>query len=375
MTTTYSRKHWWSVFLLICLLVPLGHGQERQQRLDVQKIREIRAKQRRGEALTAEEKAYRKRAVELRRKRIEAYKKAHPPRESTGLVPLNELGKGTYKGSEGGLYPGGGNTPPGPHLKAGLKLAKAIAPLNGAGEPSPEGKIVLLSLGMSNTTQEFRVFKKLADADPEKNPRLVIVDGAQGGQSAEVTADPGVRFWRVIDQRLEAAGVTRKQVQVAWMKQAIQRPSRPFPEEVKVLQGHLLTNVQILADRFPNLKIAYLSSRIYAGYAETPLNPESHSYESGFAVKWLVADQMAGKPELNYDPNKGEVHSPWLAWGPYLWADGTKARSDGLVYLREDLAQDGTHPSRSGREKVAKQLLSFLRADPTARPWFVKKEH
>jgi hypothetical protein len=350
-------------------------GQQRQQRLDVQKIREIRAKQRRGEALTAEEKAYWKRAVELRRKRTEAYKKAHPPRESTGLVPLNELGEGTYKGSEGGLYPGGGNTPPGPHLKAGRKLAKAIAPLNRAGEPSPEGKIVLLSLGMSNTTQEFQVFKKLADADPEKNPRLVIVDGAQGGQSAEVTADPGVRFWRVIDQRLEAAGVTRKQVQVAWMKQAIQRPSASFPKEVKVLQSHLLTNLHILADRFPNLRITYLSNRIYAGYAVTPLNPEPHSYESGFAVKWLIADQMAGRPELNYDPKKGKVNSPWLAWGPYLWADGTKARSDGLVYLREDLAQDGTHPSMSGREKVAKLLLSFLRTDPTARPWFVKRGH
>jgi hypothetical protein len=107
----------------------------------------------------------------------------------------------------------------------------------------------------------------------------------------------------------------------------------------------------------------------------TPLNPEPHSYESGFAVKWLIADQMAGKPELNYDPKKGKVNSPWLAWGPYLWADGTKARSDGLVYLREDLAQDGTHPSMSGREKVAKLLLSFLRTDPTARPWFVKRGH
>ena len=40
------------------------------------------------------------------------YVKNNPPRDSTGLIPLCDLGKGTYKGEEGGLYPGGGNTPP-----------------------------------------------------------------------------------------------------------------------------------------------------------------------------------------------------------------------------------------------------------------------
>ena len=124
-------------------------------------------------------------------------------------------------------------------------------------------------------------------------------------------------------------------------------------------------------DRFPNLKIAYLSSRTYAGYATSPLNPEPHSYESGFAVKWLIADQIAGKPELNYDPAKGPVRAPWCAWGPYVWADGTKSNSDGLDYVRADYEQDGTHPSPSGREKVAGRLLGFLKSDPTARPWFM----
>jgi dipeptidyl aminopeptidase/acylaminoacyl peptidase len=90
-------------------------------------------------------------------------------------------------------------------------------------------------------------------------------------------------------------------------------------------------------------------------------------------VKWLIADQIAGKPELNYDPEKGDVKSPWLIWGPYLWADGLKGRSDGLIYTREDLAEDGMHPSMKGREKVAKQLLTFLKSDPTARIWFVGK--
>ena len=346
---------------------------QKQAEIDMQRLQEIREKQRRGEELTPEEKAYVKRANEDRQKRNEEYKKANPPRETTGLVPLMDLGKETYKGQEGGLYPGGANVPPDDHLKAGLKLAQQIAPLDGEGNPSEDGKIVLLSIGMSNTTQEFQVFKKMADADPEKSAQVVIVDGAQGGQTAKATANAKARFWQVIDQRLAEENVTPKQVQVVWIKQANAGPNRPFPEEVKVLQEHLVTNLHILADRFPNLKITYLSCRIYAGFAETPLNPEPHAYESAFAAKWLIADQIAGKPELNYDPEEGIVRSPWLAWGPYLWSDGVKGRSDGLIYTREDLAEDGTHPAMSGREKVAAQLLSFLKSDPTARLWFTER--
>jgi hypothetical protein len=128
-----------------------------------------------------------------------------------------------------------------------------------------------------------------------------------------------------------------------------------------------------LHDKFPNLRIAYISSRIYGGWAGSPLNPEPWAYEEGFAMKWLIADQIAGKPELNYDPAKGAVRAPWMAWGPYLWADGLKGRKDGqVIWKREDLGPDGTHPSMLGREKVARLLMAFLKNDPTAMPWFSK---
>ena len=65
---------------------------------------------------------------------------------------------------------------------------------------------------MSNTTQEFSVFKPMADADLSKNPSLVIVDGAQGGMSAEKITDPtsltGMQFWNTVNQRLTNAGVS-----------------------------------------------------------------------------------------------------------------------------------------------------------------------
>jgi lysophospholipase L1-like esterase len=62
-----------------------------------------------------------------------------------------------------------------------------------------------------------------------------------------------------------------------------------------------------------------------------------------------------------------------LLWGPYLWADGVNPRqSDKLVYNREDLASDGTHPSQAGRQKVAYVMLEFFKNDPLAKSWFLK---
>jgi len=351
--------------LLAGLLSPAQTERETQDR----RLSEIRAKRTRAEQLTAEELEFLK-TVQARR--AAEFAQGNPPRESTGLIPLTDLSTGAHKGEQGGLYRGGANQAPPAHMKSGVEIAGRIAPLDPQGRKSEEGKIVLVSIGMSNTTQEFQVFQKLAAHDSEVSKKILLVDGAQGGQAADTTANPQAKFWQVVEQRLGTAGATDKQVQVVWLKQAIIAPSQPFPAEARRLSGYLVETLHNLAGRFPNLKIAYLSSRIYGGYALTPLNPEPFAYEDAFAIKWLIADQISEKPELNYHPARGPVRSPWLAWGPYLWADGIKGRKDGLVYLREDLeARDGTHPSMAGREKVAKLLLDFLKTHPTARPWFV----
>ncbi len=302
------------------------------------------------------------------------YARRNPPRDSTGLVPLTDLGKSLYLGQQGGLYPNGENEPPSGHLDAGIAIARGIGPLDGAGNPSAQGNIVLLSVGMSNTSQESQAFEKLFTAETGKNPLVRFVNGSQGGQTAEKIMDPAAPFWNVITQRLAAANATPAQVQVVWLKQANIAPTKPFPQEAKKLESDLVKVLHVMRARYPNLKMVYFSSRIYGGYARSALNPEPHAYESGFAPKWIIASQISGSAELNYDAVRGPVRAPWLAWGPYLWADGVKARKDGLTYLRADLRpDDGTHPSAEGTEKVARQLLQFFKTDRTARLWFTPR--
>ena len=48
-----------------------------------------------------------------------------------------DLGTGTYKGEQGGLYPGGSNTVPPEHLKAASKIAQTVVLLDADGRPSP----------------------------------------------------------------------------------------------------------------------------------------------------------------------------------------------------------------------------------------------
>jgi hypothetical protein len=177
-----------------------------------------------------------------------------------------------------------------------------------------------------------------------------------------------------VDARLAQAGLTPQQVQVIWLKEANAGPTLPFPSDAQQLQGQLDAIANVIKDRYPNTRLCFLSSRIYAGYATTALNPEPWSYQSGFSVKWLIADQIAGKPSLNFNPGAGPVESPWLGWAAYLWADGLTPRSDGLIWQCTNFQSDGTHPSASGAEKVGMLLMKFFSRDGASRPWFVACE-
>ncbi len=304
---------------------------------------------------------------------IFVYINAFGQKTSTGLVPVSDLKTSYYKGFQGGLYPDGSNSRPVDHDSVGMVFSKRILPLDMSGNPDAiHGKIVLLSIGMSNTTQEFSFFKTVADTFKSKNPKLTIVDGAMGGQTAAIISDPSrnSNYWNTVDQKLQAAGVAAKQVLVCWIKEADANPSQPFPLYANVLSNELAAIARILRQRYPNCRLAFLSSRTYGGYATTTLNPEPYAYESGFSVKWLIERQIRGDTSLACTGQNPKA--PWLAWGPYLWADGLNPRSDGMTWGVEDFVEsDRTHPSAAGRRKVALALLEFFKTDATAKPWFL----
>jgi hypothetical protein len=314
------------------------------------------------------------------------------PRQKAGtqvdtfhLTPLTDLGNGPYQGFPGGLYPDGKNERPARHEAAGLALTKQVRPLDADGKPRKDGKIVLLGVGFSNTVQAFNGFMQTAKADKSLNPRVVLVNGAMGGMSARMIQDPddhgrGTKYWAHVDEQLKAAGVTRAQVQVIWLKETNPAPhAGGFPKYIRDLQAELTRIVNLLPKRFPNLKLVYLSSRTYGGWAKAPPgrvggpgNSEPYSYETGFAVKWLIEQQLNGDPALNFDPKQGAVRAPWLSWGPYLWANGSTPRKDGFHFELSDFREnDRMHHSLQGQAKMGRQLLQFFKTDTTTRGWFV----
>lgn len=299
----------------------------------------------------------------------------------TPVVALNDLGTGTYQGEEGGLYPNGSNV--NPQQAGGESQALLIQPLDTNGNPSPTGIIGMISIGESATQQPFSQFIPIANADPSKNPAIVIVNGALGGETAGrlVTTDNG--FINTILNYLlpfggvgpggVATSVATKQVQVAWVD-AIDSDQSGFPGDAQLLQGQIESLAQILYTTFPNLKIAYFGSLNYTGYSQgvSQINPEPDSYETGFGDKWAIQDQVNGLSTLNWNPANGTVVAPWMGWGDYYWANGLLLRQDGTYWSCQDLNKDGVHPIYPGGQlKIAEGLLSFVKSDTTATPWFL----
>jgi hypothetical protein len=380
-------------FMLVVLTAVALCASAADDAIDLNRVRRLHQKVQSGQQLTPEEQAYYERGKAARRTgqtgeqpSKERSDDPAPPaletKTSTGCVPLCDMtAADRYKGEDGGLYGGGRNTPSEAHLKAALAEAAKIQPLDADGKSSPSGKIVLITHGMSAATMESQAFLKLANADPSKSPTVLLIDGAQGGIDSrkwveDIHTRRGDSPWDRLEHRIKSAGVTPQQVQVLWMKHAIamkndgrMRQFGQFPEHAQQLKDDVAEILRMLKQRYPNLKLAYVSSRSYGGYTSIALNPEPYAYESAFAVRWLIQDQIKGLQSLSYTAGK----APLLLWGPYLWADGELGRkSDALVYHRQDYRDDGTHPSDSGQQKIAEQLLRFFTTDPTARSWFVK---
>jgi hypothetical protein len=297
---------------------------------------------------------------------------------TTPITPLTDLGTGTYGGEEGGLYSGGTNVRPTSQTTYGQTLAGEVKPLSSTGTSEPTGgKIVFLALGESTALDEFGVgFLPLALHDPAINPNIVFVDGAQGGATpGELLTTTGNKYFNsIINNYLPDQGVTADQVQVVWIEDSNGIATGTFPTDMNTLTTDYETVLKNLHTLFPNLLMAYFSSRIYAGYSNgvAKINPEPYAYEAGFATKNVIGDQYGNTGGICGGNGCSPITAPWVSWGPYYWANGLLASENGMVWTCQDLQKDGTHPqSPSGDLKVASQILNFFKTDVTTTPWFL----
>jgi hypothetical protein len=344
----------------------------------------------------------------------------------TYKVPLVDMqSTQRYLGYQGGLYAGGSNLMPAQHAADGLTIGESILPLDVNGNPDPNGNIVLLSIGMSNAYFEFADFAGDANrlGSGSNYPTVTVENGAKINASTcfwtfakgMPVCPSGVmsnEYDRVLEEVLVPDGFTEAQVQAVWIKEADEypggqnnNPATPSlcdpsvqgcinnvlttatgsgcvplsTAEACFYEGLLGQVVRAAYTRYHNLREVFVSSRIYGGYSSTALNPEPFAYEYGFSTQWIIQAQVNQIATGVIDPVAGDLSyydgsAPWMAWGPYLWANGIEPRLlDGLtwdIYPIDDFESDGTHPSQPvGRQKVANELLTFFLSSPYT-PWF-----
>lgn len=288
-------------------------------------------------------------------------------------TPISEMGTTTYQGFQGGLYPSGSNDPPAAHRNAAINAANKVKPLNATGVADTRGAIGMIGIGMSNTTQEFRALERNEDLSTTRRGPVVFVNGAKSAVTAERWRNASDPIWTELDTRLASAGLTSAQVQVAWVKLAHADPLLTFPQHAQSLRDDIASVMRNAKSRFPNLRLAFISNRIYGGYTSQQNRGEPLTFEVGFAVKWLIEQQISGDLSLNYDSRRGPVTAPVLLWANDLWADGATQRADGLSWLPEDYEADFIHPSTSGEQIVADLWSATMASSPAIKPWYVEK--
>ncbi len=296
-------------------------------------------------------------------------------RDSIGQLGIDELmDSGSYLGFEGGLYPGRTNECPTDHLNAGRQIAKTIVPLLPDGTPGSPGLIGVICIGSSFTRTIFDSMIDHARGDADFPPELKFVNCADGKQNLDVIADPNAPYWSVtVPYRLAHSPLTAAQVQVVWINGGVQEQTEPFPDHFRTTAEYWIDILQICKATFPNLKQAYLSPVHYLGYTVSAPADEPYYFEQGFAVREVVERQMAQDPELEFDASRGPALAPWVAWGPYLWCDGSEPRVDGLQMLCTDYWPDGAHPNVVGSARLGWLLYHHWKSHRACTRWSVVK--
>lgn len=278
------------------------------------------------------------------------------------VLPLSEAPASfDLEGEDGGLYHGGSNELPDAFAPIAAQVSGKIEPLDNDGLPADDGKIGLVGVGASDMGIIWNAWRSRLSEDPDLSPAVKTLAAAGGGLGS-LDWGPDGAAWKSLDSQLQAADMTAAQVQIAWAMITL-----PAPGTEETLAGFVAAYtesytrlLQAMRRAMPNMRVVFLSSRPYSGYASGELCPEPFSYYTAFAVRALIDLQMDGDEQLALD------RVPFLRWGPDLWAHGTSARGDGLSWQPWDFFEDGVHVGGDGEEKAADILDAFFLAGDLA---------
>jgi hypothetical protein len=304
--------------------------------------------------------------------------------DSTGLIPLVDLGTSFYEGHQGGLFPGGSNVIPFNHKKKGMNISKGLKPLDTLGNINyDEGKIIFLGLGASLASNAFNAYidsVKIYDFEGMNNC-LDVKGMFFGGKDLDQMIDfENNSYWESVNNKMESRGDTYEQVQVIWLlQQSFEDTSSDFNTYYSSVMDKFVTLMHVLKDTFPNLKQVYLSGVHYMGYMDPnhfryDAFNEPHGYWGNIVIKELIARQIMGDPALKHigpAPN-----SAWISWGPNFWADGITPRAyDGLAWSCEQFRDDDTGGGFHLEDSVnalgveAQMLKTFFSFDAVTTIW------
>ncbi len=305
--------------------------------------------------------------------------------DSTGLIPLTDMGNTFYNGIQGGLYKGGINILNGPHKKKGVNISKNMKPLDTLGNIDyMSGEVLFLGLGASVASNLFNAYvDTIKKYDNEGMSACVTARGMfTAGKDLDDMIDTiNPSFWYALKDRMILKEDTYAQVQVLWiLQQSDSDSSNDFTTYYNSVMSKYITLMQVLKDSFPNLKQVYLSGIHYTGYMDPEHKRynaygEPKGYWANLVIKQLIQKQISGDPALAYEgPN---IKSAWIGWGPYFWADGVNPRTyDGLTWscdqFRTDSTGAGFHliDSSYGFGIEAAMVKTFMETNPVSSVWY-----
>jgi hypothetical protein len=230
------------------------------------------------------------------------------------------------------------------------------------GTPDPGGKVVLLGVGMSNTSNVFNAMLYEINHSGVTPSTLHAIDTTMGGQGAPQWADPNCECWTNLDAKLIKKKRSAYQVGAVFVMLTTPFPWQTPEANATRFAAEYASILLQLEARFPNLRVVISAANYFGGYNTTGKTPEPHDYWENRELQGI---------------QDGHTGSAFVG-GLTIWTNGVDLRPwpspapprpwSGLNLLCED-TNNGVHVSPLGKPKFGAWVYDTLMLDPATLGW------